>query len=73
MTARTEIHTSYDSRFRRRISDELGDLLMELDREKSVGELLRHVVKESEREQKVMAELNQLWSERLVNLHARTE
>ena len=73
MPARTEIHTSYDSRFRRRISDELGDLLMELDSEKSVGELLRHVAKESERGQNVMAELNQLWSERLVILHAGAE
>jgi carbamoyltransferase len=70
MVARHEIRTSYDSKFRRRISRELGDLLIGLDVEKTVGELLRHSAAGREREQDLMAELNDLWSERLVIMHA---
>jgi len=70
MAARHEIHTSYDSKFRRKISRELGDLLIGLDSEKPAGELLRHSAVGREREQDLMAELNDLWSERLVIMHA---
>jgi len=70
MAARHEIHTSYDSKFRRKISRELGDLLIGLDGEKTVGELLQHSAAKREREQDLMAELNDLWSERLVIMHA---
>jgi len=70
MAACHEIHTSYDSKFRRKISRELGDLLIELDGEKTVGELLQHSAARREREQDLMAELNDLWSERLVIMHA---
>ena len=70
MAARYEIHTSYDSKFRRKISGELGNLLIGLDREKTVGKLLRQPTMGSEGQQDLMAELNDLWSERLVTLHA---
>jgi carbamoyltransferase len=70
MAARHEIHTSYDSKFRRKISRELGDLLIGLDGEKTVGSLLRLSAAGVAREQDLMAELNDLWSERLVTIHA---
>ena len=66
MTASHEIHTSYNSKFPRRVSGELGAPLMGLNREETVGELLRQSGVEGEREQDLMAELNDLWSERLV-------
>ncbi len=67
---RYEIHTSYDSKLRRRISGELGNLLIGLDGEKTAGELLRQSAAGNEREQSLMAELKDLWSERLVIMHA---
>jgi carbamoyltransferase len=70
MAARHEIHTSYDSKFRRKISRELGDLLIGLDGETTVGSLLRLSAAGVAREQDLMAELNDLWSERLVTIHA---
>jgi carbamoyltransferase len=73
MTVRNEIQTTYDSQFRRKISGELGDLLIGLDSEKSVGELLRHSAAGREREQDLIAELSELWSERLVMMRARPE
>jgi carbamoyltransferase len=69
MTASHEIHTSYNSKFPRRVSGELGAPLMGLNREETVGELLRQSGVEGEREQDLMAELNDLWSERLVIMH----
>ena len=70
MAPRHEIHTSYDSKFHRRISAELGNLLLGLDGEKTVSELLRHSAAGKEREQSLMAELKDLWSERLVIMRA---
>jgi carbamoyltransferase len=70
MAPRYEIHTSYDSKFRRKISGELGNLLLGLNGEETVGELLRHSAAGREREQGLMAELKELWSERLVTMHA---
>jgi carbamoyltransferase len=70
MAPRYEIHTSYDSKFRRKLSEELGNLLIGLDGEKTIGELLRHSAVGKDREQSLMAELKDLWSERLVIMHA---
>jgi hypothetical protein len=70
MAPRYEIHTSYDSKFRCKISGELGNLLIGLNGEETVGELLRHSAAGREREQGLMAELKELWSKRLVTMHA---
>src|SRR5262249_45504568 len=65
MNVRHEIHTSYDRSFRRKISGELGDLLIALNGEKTVRELLQNSAAGREHQSALMAELDRLWSERL--------
>ena len=72
-TQRDEIRTSYDSRLRRVISGDLCELLLMLDGEKSIQEMLGTDAEESERGRTLLAELNQLWSERLVVIRAGLE
>jgi carbamoyltransferase len=68
--ARYEIRTSYDSQFRRSVSEGLYELLLALDGPKPVRELLGADAAESERNRALVAELNQLWSERLIVMRA---
>jgi carbamoyltransferase len=66
MTSRHEIRTSYDPPVRRKISPELGALLGTLDRPATVGELLAR----GPGAEVALAELRELWSERLVRITA---
>jgi len=67
---RDEVRTSYDAQFYRKISPELGDLLLRLDGPRPLGELLRLSSSGKDREAELLGELNQLWSERLVEMRA---
>jgi carbamoyltransferase len=70
---RDEIRTSYNSQFRLSISGELCELLLTLDGEKSLRDLLGADAAKSDRNQSLVSELNQLWSERLIVLRADSE
>jgi carbamoyltransferase len=72
-TTRDEIRTSYDSQFRRSISEGLCELLLTLDQERSIRDLLGAEAEKSDRNQSLVAELNQRWSERLIVLRADSE
>lgn len=64
---RDEIRTSYDAQFRRKISPHVSELLLGLDGPKPLGELLQAA---NGKQSELLAELNQLWSERLVEMRA---
>lgn len=65
--ARDEIRTSYDAQFRRKISPQASELLLRVDGPKPLGELLRAANGNSAAPE-LLAELNQLWSERLIEM-----
>ncbi|PYQ55792.1 MAG: nodulation protein [Acidobacteria bacterium] len=70
MATRCQIRTSYDAGFSRSVSSPLFDLLMSVEGEKRLGELLRERGMEGADEPALIAELNELWSQRLVRLRA---
>lgn len=67
-STRDEIRTSYDAQFRRRISPELSNLLLAIDGGTSLRKLLEKTGTVEQTEQALLAELSQLWSERLVQM-----
>lgn len=68
MGTSVRIHTTYDADFSFPVSDELFDLLMVLEGEKPLGELLREGGVEPAGQEALVAELANLWYERLVRL-----
>ncbi len=66
--ASCQVRTSYDAGFSHPVSRPLFDLLMGLEGEKPLGELLAAQQIEGEGEQALLAELNELWAQRLVRL-----
>jgi carbamoyltransferase len=69
MAASCQIRTSYDAGFSFPISSAWFDLLMALDGEQPLGELLQAKGVDATGEQALLAELEELWSQRLVRLH----
>ncbi|RKH00249.1 nodulation protein [Corallococcus sp. CA053C] len=65
-----ELATSYDSRLRRRLSEGLGAALLRLDGALSVRALLAEQGSGAERRGALLAELKELWTQRLVVLRA---
>ncbi len=63
-----QIRTSYDAGFSHPVSRPLFDLLMGLEGERPLGELLEGHQIEGEGEPALLAELNELWAQRLVRL-----
>lgn len=68
MSTRLEIRTTYDAGFSFPVSNELFDLLMVLEGEKPLGELLEEGGVEAAGQEALVAELANLWFERLVRL-----
>jgi carbamoyltransferase len=68
-STRDELRTSYDTQFRRKVSPEMSGLLLGIDQRTSVRELLQKTGTDEQVEQALLAELNQLWAERLVEMH----
>ncbi len=68
MAACSEVGTSFDSQLRFPISNELCDLLMKLDGERSLRELLADGGVKGDFEQRLVKEVEDLWVERLVRL-----
>jgi carbamoyltransferase len=66
--ARNEIRTSYNSQFRRGISQQMSELLMRIGNHKPVRELLVESNIGPDQEETVLAELHRLWTERLVSM-----
>ncbi len=73
MAATCEVRTSYDSRVCASMSDDLCNLLMNLDGEKSIRELFRNNHINGESEQNLIQEMMGLWSQRLIKLCPGTE
>jgi len=68
-----EVRSTADSQFRFGISNKLWELLMKLDGEKSISDLFHETNVQSSNEKKdLMAELDELWSQRLVRLRPAT-
>ena len=68
MATSFEVRTTYDAGFSFPVSDVLFDLLMSLEGEKPLGELLQEGGVEPAGQEALLAELDQLWFERLVRL-----
>lgn len=71
-SARDEIRTSFSPPVHRRLSRELGDLLLTLDGERPLGELLA-ASGDKARHEALTAELDDLWKRRLVVMRAPSE
>ncbi|GAA2798165.1 carbamoyltransferase family protein [Saccharopolyspora taberi] len=69
-TTRCELRTSYEPQVRRRVSPELGALLGTVNAETPLGELMS-AISAPDREQ-ILAEIRQLWAERMLSLRARS-
>lgn len=64
-----EVRTTYESKFRFGISSQLCELLMKIEGEKSIADLFCEAEIESSSErQALLAELDELWSQRLVRI-----
>jgi carbamoyltransferase len=69
MAVSCEVRSTADSQFRFGISNKLCELLMKLDGEKSIFDLFHDADVQSSNEKKdLMAELDELWSQRLIRL-----